>query len=124
MNSFRAISIDVHAALELVAAPLLIVAPFALGFSIPTGILSIAFGVLLIGLATSAFGGQTGRGTLPLTAHANFDYILGAATIVTGLLVGFAVGDYAAGLFLLAFGSAHLGLASSTRYTRPAPLGT
>ncbi len=124
MNPFRAISIDVHVALELLAAPLLIVAPFALGFSIPAGVLSIALGVLLIGLATSAFGGQTGRGTVPLTAHASFDYVIGMVTMATGLLVGFAAGDYAAGLFLLGFASAHLALTSATRYSRPARLGT
>ncbi len=127
MTKFRltAIPVDVHVALELLAAPLLIVAPFALGFSVPAGILSIGLGVLLIGLATSAFGGQTGRGTLPLTAHANFDLIIGATTFAAGFLAGFAAGDYAAGLFLVGFASAHLGLAAITRYTRPAPrLGT
>lgn len=126
MNSrLTAISIDIHAALELLAAPLLIVAPFALGFGIPAGIISIAIGVLLIGLATSAFGGADGRGTLPLTAHASFDYVLGATTFAAGLLAGFAAGDYAAGLFLVGFSSAHLALATITRYTRPAPrMGT
>jgi hypothetical protein len=120
-----AIPVDIHAALELLAAPLLIVAPFALGFSVAAGTISIAIGVLLIGLATSTFGGPTGRGALPLTAHASFDYLLGAVTFAAGLIAGFAAGDYAAGLFLVAFSSAHLGLATLTRYTRPAPrLGT
>lgn len=124
--SFRltAIPADVHAALELLAAPLLIVAPFALGFSVPAGILSIALGVLLIGLATSAFGGQAGRGVLPLSAHATFDYLIGAITFATGIVAGFAAGDYNAGLFLLGFASAHLALASATRYTRPPRIGT
>jgi len=125
--SFRptAIPVDIHAALELLFAPLLIVAPFALGFSVPAGIISIAIGVLLIGLATSSFGGQTGRGVLPLTAHASFDYMLGTITFAAGLIAGFAAGDYAAGLFLVGFSSAHLALATLTRYTRPAPrMGT
>jgi len=121
MTLFRAIPISVHGALEVLAAPLLIAAPFALGFSVPAGIVSIALGVLIVGLATSIYGGEGERGTLPLTAHASFDFVLAAATIATGLLVGFAAGDYTAGLFLLAFGSAHLGLTASTRYSRPAP---
>ena len=120
-----AIPVDIHAALEVLAAPLLIVAPFALGFSVPAGIVSIALGTLLIGLATSAFGGQTGRGALPLTAHASFDYMIGATMFAAGLIAGFAAGDYAAGLFLVGFSSAHLALATLTRYTRPAPrMGT
>jgi hypothetical protein len=35
MSLFRAIPINAHAALEVAAAPLLIVAPFALGFKPP-----------------------------------------------------------------------------------------
>ena len=42
MTLFRAIPINVHAALEVLAAPLLIVAPFALGFDYLAGALSIA----------------------------------------------------------------------------------
>ena len=69
MTLFRAIPLNVHAALEVAAAPLLIVAPFALGFGYLLGAVSIALGVLLIGLATSVFGDST-RGNLPLSAHA------------------------------------------------------
>ena len=62
MSAFRAIPIHVHAALEVAAAPLLIVAPFALGFGYLAGALSIALGILLIGLATSVYG-DAQRGT-------------------------------------------------------------
>ena len=65
-----------HSALEMLAAPLLLVAPFALGFGIFAGFVSFALGALLIGLAVSAYGGQGERGTLPLTAHAGFDRVL------------------------------------------------
>ena len=117
MTAFRAISINVHAALEVAAAPLLIVAPFALGFGYLAGALSIALGIALIGLATSIYG-DTARGSLPLSAHAGLDYTLAAITIAVGVLAGIA-GDYVATVFLVGFGSAHLALTASTRFSRP-----
>jgi hypothetical protein len=115
----RAIPIHVHGAVEVLAAPMLLFAPFALGFSVPAGILSFALGVLLVGLAVSIYGGQDGRAPLPLTAHAGFDYVIAGATIAIGLAVGLIAGDLTAAIFLVGFGSAHLALTASTRYTRP-----
>ena len=117
MTAFRAIPIHVHAALEVAAAPLLIVAPFALGFGYVAGALSIALGILLIGLGTSVYG-EAERGNLPLSAHAGFDYTLAATTIAVGVVAGIA-GDYVATVFLVGFGSAHLALTASTRFSRP-----
>jgi hypothetical protein len=117
MSVFRAIPIDVHAALEFLAAPLLLVAPFALGFSYLAGGLSIALGVLLTGLAASVYGGGD-RGNLPLGAHAGLDYTLAAATIAAGVVAGIA-GDFVATVFLVGFGSAHMALTASTRFSRP-----
>lgn len=117
MSVLRAIPIHVHAALELVAAPLLLVAPFALGFGYLAGALSFALGVLLIGLAASVYG-EGDRGHLPLSAHAGFDYAFAAATIVVGIVAGIG-GDVIATVFLVGFGSAHLALTASTRFSRP-----
>jgi hypothetical protein len=117
MSLFRAVPIDVHAALEVIAAPLLIAAPFVLGFSDLAGALSIALGILLIGLATSVYG-EGDRGSLPLSAHAGLDYTLAAATIAAGVLAGVG-GDNVATVFLVGFGSAHLALIASTRFSRP-----
>jgi hypothetical protein len=117
MSVLRAIPIHVHAALELVAAPLLLVAPFALGFSYLAGALSFALGVLLIGLAASVYS-EGDRGNLPLSAHAGFDYTLAAATIAVGVIAGIG-GDVIATVFLVGFGSAHLALTASTRFSRP-----
>jgi hypothetical protein len=117
MTLFRAIPINVHAALEVAAAPLLIVAPFALGFDILAGALSIGLGILLIGLATSVYG-DASRGNLPLSAHAGLDYTLALATIAAGVIAGIA-GDGIATIFLVGFGSAHLALTASTRFSRP-----
>ena len=117
MTVFRAIPIHVHAALEVVGAPLLIAAPFVLGFSYLAGALSIGLGILLIGLATSVYG-DAERGNLPLSAHAGLDYTLAAATIAAGVIAGIG-GDYIATVFLVGFGSAHLALTASTRFSRP-----
>ena len=117
MSLSRAIPINVHAALEVAAAPLLMVAPFALGFDYLAGALSIGLGVLLIGLATSVYG-DTSRGSLPLSAHAGFDYTLAATTIATGVVAGIG-GDYIATVFLVGFGFAHMALTASTRFSRP-----
>ena len=117
MSLFRAIPIHVHAALEVVAAPLLIAAPFLLGFGVIAGGVSIALGVLLIGLATSVYGNGE-RGNVPLSAHAGLDYTLAATTIAAGVISGIA-GDYIATVFLVGFGSAHMALIASTRFSRP-----
>ena len=117
MSLFRAVPIYVHAALEVVAAPLLIAAPFALGFSDLAGALSIALGVLLIGLAVSVYD-EGDRGSLPLSAHAGLDYTLAAATVAVGIVAGIG-GDYIATAFLVGFGSAHMALTASTRFSRP-----
>ena len=117
MTLLRAIPLNVHVALEVAAAPLLIVVPFALGFDYLAGALSIALGVLLIGLATSVYG-DSSRGNVPLSAHAGLDYALAGATITAGILAGLA-GDPVATLFLAGFGSAHMALTASTRFSRP-----
>ena len=117
MSLSRAIPINVHAALEVAAAPLLMVAPFALGFDYLAGALSIGLGVLLLGLATSVYG-DTSRGSLPLSAHAGFDYTLAATTIAAGVVAGIG-GDYIATVFLVGFGFAHMALTASTRFSRP-----
>jgi hypothetical protein len=117
MSLFRAVPLHVHSALEVVAAPILFVAPFALGFSLAAGAASLALGVLVIGSALSLYG-DDGRGSVPIQAHAGFDYLLGAATLAVAA-IAFVAGDYVAGIFMLGFGSAHLALTASTRFSRP-----
>ena len=118
MNSLKSIPIGVHGALEVLAAPLLIVAPFVLGFGYVAGALSIALGAVLIGLAVSIFGGEGDRATVPLAAHAGLDHVLAAVTIAVGIAL-LVTGASAAGIFMVGFGSAHLWLSASTRYSRP-----
>jgi len=108
----------VHGALEVLFAPLLLVAPFALGFATPAGIVSVAIGVLLLGLGLSIYP-EGERGSLPLSAHAGFDYLLAGVLIVAGIVVGAATNDPTASIFMVGFGSVHLALTTSTRFSRP-----
>ena len=57
-------------------------------------------------------------GSVPLSAHAGLTDILAAATIAVGVVAGIA-GDYIATVFLVGFGSAHMALTASTRFSRP-----
>lgn len=118
MKALRSIPIGVHSAVEVLAAPLLLVAPFALGFDPLAGALSIALGVALIGLAVSIYGEEGTRATVPLTAHAGLDHLLAGITIALGVAL-LLTGSLLAGIFMVGFGSAHLALSASTRYTRP-----
>src|ERR687889_447486 len=102
------VSYPLHAALELVTAITLIAAPFAIGLSVDATITAAVVGVVLFGLAVSATD-STGRGTLPISAHATYDaavaFVLVGAAIVFGL-----GGEVPALVFLLAAGVAQLTL--------------
>jgi hypothetical protein len=112
--STRSISIPTHALIEIVAAPVLMAAPFVLGFAQATGVVTFGLGALLLSLAISTV---TDQRTIPLSAHADFDYALAVATIVAGLVFGVATSDPVATAFLVGFGAAHLALTASTRYS-------
>ena len=103
-----------HAALELITATALIIAPFALGLSVDATITATVLGVLLFGLAISATG--DGRGTLPISAHAAYDAAIGLVLVVSALIFG-ATGEAAALIFLLSAGIAQLLLNSITHYS-------
>ena len=110
----RAIPISAHSVIEIVGAPLLMAAPFVLGFGHLAGALTFALGAMLMGLAVSTTSDQR---TIPLSAHASFDYAIAVATVVTGVLVGIAGGEPLATAFLVGFGVAHLVLTASTRFS-------
>jgi hypothetical protein len=113
MTPFRAIPLSVHGVIEILAAPALIAAPFLLGFSQGAGAISMALGVVLMGLALSTHGEQR---SIPLSTHAGFDYAIGALAAIAGLAVGIG-GDALAAVFLVGFGTAHMALTASTRFS-------
>ncbi len=112
----RAVPLDVHGAIEVLAAPFLIVAPFVLGFGAAAGTISIAIGVVLLGLAVSI---HDDRGAIPLSAHAALDYMIAVTTMVAGIILGVVTGDPIITAFMVGFGSLHMALTASTRFSRP-----
>ncbi len=117
MTLLRLIPIHVHAVLEMILAPVLIVTPFALGFSGPALIASVVFGVVLMGTALNtgaALGGQPGG--MRVSAHAGLDLGLAAAAALCSAGLGFSV-DPVAGLFFGAVAILQGLLATTTRYS-------
>jgi hypothetical protein len=114
MTLFRTVPLAIHGVVEIVAAPVLIVAPFVLGFGYAAGAVSIALGTLLMGLALSTHGEVR---TIPLSAHAGFDYVIGVLAILIGSLLALGDAPLVATVFLVGFGAAHLALTASTRFS-------
>jgi hypothetical protein len=114
--STRAIPLSVHGALEILAAPAIMVAPFILGFDQAATVITVALGALLLGLALQVEGP---RRTVPLSAHAGFDYALALMALVGGLTVGLLTDEWVAGVFLVGLGVAEMALTAATRFTAP-----
>lgn len=100
----------------MVAAPLLIVAPFLFGFAPLAGAISIAIGVVLIGLALSIHDEHS---VVPLRAHAELDYTIATVTLLAGVILGIATGNPVVTFFMVGFGALHMALTASTRFSRP-----
>jgi hypothetical protein len=118
MGSTRTtIPFGAHAAIQTVAAPAVIAAPFLLGFGQAAGVVAFVFGVMLLTLALQAVGP---RRTVPLSAYAGFDYVLAAFAMVGGFAVGLGTGEWNAATFLVGIGVALVALTASTRFSLPA----
>jgi hypothetical protein len=114
----RLISFPLHGALEIALGALIMAAPFALGLSVSATITAVVLGALIFGLGASAT--DTGeRGTLPVSAHADYDAGMALGLAVVGLVFGIA-GYWPALAFFALAAIAQLGLASITRYS-PSP---
>lgn len=112
---FRTVPLPVHGALETVAAPAIMFAPFALGLGEAATAVAMVLGATLLGLAVSLYG--DGRRVVPLSAHAGFDYALALAAIVSGIAIGLATGELAATVFLVGVGAAQTALTARTRFS-------
>lgn len=112
----RGISLSAHSALEVAAAPAIMVAPFLLGFGQAATAIAVALGVVLLGHALQIEGP---RRIVPLSTHAGLDYVLAALTISAGLAIGVATGEWSAGIFLVGVGAAQVTLTAFTRFSAP-----
>jgi hypothetical protein len=118
MSSTRTtIPFGAHAAIETVAAPAVMAAPFLFGFGQAASVIAFAFGAMLLGLAFQAVGP---RRSIPLSAHAGFDYMLAAFAALGGIAVGLGTGEWNAATFLVGVGAVLATLTASTRFSVPA----
>jgi hypothetical protein len=108
------ISIDMHGAIELMVGAVLVLLPFVLGFEPAAIAFSAAVGALIIGLALTA-SEPGARGSIPLAAHAAYDWGFGVALIGAGFVFGLMQGYQPLLLFVLA-GAVELLLVVGTRY--------
>ena len=112
----RGISFSAHSALEVAAAPAIMVVPFLLGFGQAAAVIAFALGVVLLGHALQIEGP---RRVVSLSTHAGLDYVLAALAISAGLGIGVATGEWGAGAFLVGVGAAQGTLTAFTRFSAP-----
>jgi hypothetical protein len=112
----RGIPLSVHGAIEMVAAPAIMVAPFLLGFEPAATAVSVLIGVVLLALALQTEGAERG---MSVSAHAGFDYVVAAIALLGGLTIGAATGEWYATVFLVGVGAAQVALTASTRFSVP-----
>lgn len=114
MTVFRYIPLSVHAGLETLLGPAVMVAPFVLGFGQAATVVCVLIGVMLLGLALQLPGP---RRSISLSAHASFDYALALFAIFSGLALGIDTGTWEPAVFLVGIGAAMVVLTASTRFS-------
>ena len=114
MTLTRGIPLSMHGAIEVLAAPAIMAAPFILGFGEFATVIAVAFGALLLTVALQLE--SPGR-TVPLSAHAGFDYALAFVAVFAGLAIAIADGAWAESAFLVGIGVAQVALTASTRFS-------
>ena len=115
MRRSKSLTIEIHAALELALAAALMLLPFAIGLSPGSVMVGVGTGALLAGIAITG-SDPRGRGGLPLSAHAAYDWAVATGLVCAGIVLGFASGPSALIVFLAA-GLAEYTLAASTSYS-------
>jgi hypothetical protein len=114
MTIARVLPLHIHGALEVALAPILMAAPFVLGFDVAAGVASVVIGALLLAVALATHADE--QAGLPISLHAALDVAFAAA--LSAAAVTFAVaGDPVAGVFLGATALAVVLMISLTRYS-------
>jgi hypothetical protein len=114
MTLFRHIPLWLHAGLETLAGPAIMVTPFVLGFGQAATAICVLVGVLVLGLALQLPGPQR---SVSLRQHASFDYALATFAASAGLALGVPTGAWEPAIFLVGIGAAMAALAASTRFS-------
>lgn len=100
----------------MIAAPAIMAAPFLLGFGVAATVITVGLGALLLGQALQV---ETPQRSVPLSAHAGFDYVLATTAAIAGIAIGLVTGEWFAGVFLVGIGAAMVALTASTRFIAP-----
>jgi hypothetical protein len=109
-----------HGLLEYAAGALLIVAPFLFGFDADGAVaVSIAAGVLVVGVAASSENPVSLVDQIPIAAHVALDYVLAIVLIALPFVAGFS-DETSPTAFFIALGVVHLLVTIGTRFRRPA----
>lgn len=116
VSLFRYIPLSLHGGIETIAAPLIMAGPLLLGLDQAAVVAGLLLGATLLGLSLSLF---SERRVVPLTAHAQFDYMLAVAAMILGVGIGIGTGDAGATVFLVGVGAAQMALTASTRFSVP-----
>ncbi len=93
----------------------LLLVPVAIGLSAAAIAAGVAIGVLTVGLGLAGTA-YTGRGTIPVTAHAAYDQGLAAGLLLSGAIFLVAAEPVAALLFA-GLGFVQMLIGGITRYT-------
>jgi hypothetical protein len=119
MTVFRLIPLALRSGLLMLAGAGLIAAPFALGLEAAAIVTAVGIGGIMVALALAGTD-TSGRGTLPVSAHAVYDRGIAVGLLLTAAVFAAANQSEAALLFGIA-GAAALIVTSITRYSaRPA----
>ena len=105
-----------HGVVEYLAAAVLIVAPFVLGFDSGSATaLSIVLGVVILAIAAATDGPTSLVNQIPRPAHVALDYVLVVVLIALPFLAGFS-GETAPTAMFIVLGVAHLLVTIGTRF--------
>lgn len=111
--STRTLTVPIHGAVEVFLAPAIMAAPFLLGLGNVATAFAVVIGAVMLGSALSLVG--EGR-TVPLSAHAGFDYAV-AYVALAGAIAAAIAGDTAGTILLVGVGAAQALLAATTRFS-------
>jgi len=119
MTVFRLIPLALRSGLLMLAGAGLIAAPFVLGLEGAAIVTAVGIGGIMVALALAGTD-TSGRGTLPVSAHAVYDRGIAVGLLLTAAVFAAANQGEAALVFGIA-GAAALIVTSITRYSaRPA----
>jgi hypothetical protein len=119
MNSNRLLSPDARVALLVATGISLIIAPFAVGLGAAAVASGVFLGAIIVGLGFAGTA-PSGRGTIPMSAHAVYDQGIAVGLLLAAVIFAVA-GDYGATAVFTLAGAIQLVVGTLTRYSATPP---